>query len=313
MRISTSMIFDAGRNAIQRQSSEMLHTQQQIASGRRILTPSDDPIAAARALEVTQSQRANEQFQTNIGYAKDALATLESDLGSIGDILTYIRTRAVEAGNATYSPDEHQTIAADIEAQFSALLAIANSKDATGEYRFAGYQSTNAAFSGGAPVPPGGPAAVAYNGDAGARSIQVSASRTMPVSEPGSRVFMVDGSGESQMFGAISDFIAELRKPASDPTRNIPNAVSTAISGMDASLDNVLTVRASVGSRMVELDALEELAGAHGEQYALTLSRLQDVDYAEAISRLSKQQTILEAAQQSYVRVTGLSLFDYLR
>lgn len=86
MRISTSMIFDAGRNAIQRQSSEMLHTQQQIATGRRILTPSDDPIAAARALEVTQSQRANEQFQTNIGYAQDALGTLESDLGSIGDI-----------------------------------------------------------------------------------------------------------------------------------------------------------------------------------------------------------------------------------
>lgn len=313
MRISTSMIFDAGRNAIQRQSSEMLHTQQQIATGRRILTPSDDPIAAARALEVTQSQRANEQFQTNIGYAQDALATLESDLGSIGDILTYIRTRAVEAGNATYTPSEHQAIAADIEAQFGALLAIANGKDATGEYRFAGYQSTDAAFSGGASLPSAGPAAVTYDGDAGARSIQVSASRTMPIGESGSRVFMVDGSGESQMFAAISDFITELRKPAGDPTRNIQNAVSTAVGAMDASLDNVLTIRASVGSRMVELDALEELSGAHGEQYAQTLSRLQDVDYAEAISRLSKQQTILEAAQQSYVRVTGLSLFDYLR
>ncbi len=306
------MIFDAGRNAIQRQSSEMLHTQQQIATGRRILTPSDDPIAASRALEVTQSQRANEQFQTNIGYAKDALATLESDLGSIGDILTYIRTRAVEAGNPTYTSSEHQAIAADIEAQFSALLAIANGKDATGEYRFAGYQSTDAAFSGGAAVPSAGPAAVTYDGDAGARSIQVSASRTMPVGESGGRVFMVAATGvpESQVFGWISNFITDLRNP---PAGGLSTSVSNAIGNMDTALDNVLTIRASVGSRMVELDALEELSAAHGEQYAQTLSRLQDVDYAEAISRLSKQQTILEAAQQSYVRVTGLSLFDYLR
>jgi len=309
------MIFDAGRNAIQRQSSEMLHTQQQIATGRRILTPSDDPIAASRALEVTQSQRANEQFQTNIGYAKDALATLESDLGSIGDILTYIRTRAVEAGNPTYTSSEHQAIAADIEAQFGALLGIANGKDATGEYRFAGYRSTDAAFSGGAFDPAAGPAAVAYRGDAGARSIQVSASRTMPVGEPGSGVFIVvpnaaTGEPESQVFGWISNFINDLRNP---PAGGLSASVASAIGNMDTALDKVLTIRASVGSRMTELDALEELSAAHGEQYAQTLSRLQDVDYAEAISRLSKQQTILEAAQQSYVRVTGLSLFDYLR
>ncbi len=48
-------------------------------------------------------------------------------------------------------------------------------------------------------------------------------------------------------------------------------------------------------------------------QYAETLSRIQDLDYTEAISRFSQQQTLLEAAQQSYVRVTGLSLFNLLR
>ncbi|NMG77551.1 flagellar hook-associated protein FlgL [Aromatoleum diolicum] len=313
MRISTSMIFDAGRNAMQRQSADLLHTQQQLASGRRILNPSDDPIGASRALEVSQTKSVNEQFQINQGYAKDALTSLESSLGSVTEILTYIRTRAVEAGNGSFSPAEHQAMAADIEAQFNALLGVANSKDATGEYQFAGYQSGQAAFSGGTAAPPAGPAAVVYDGDAGVRSMQVGSSRTMPVAEPGSRVFMADpASGESQVFGAISEFITELRKDASDPTRNIAAAVTSAIGDMDVALDNVGTIRASVGSRMVELDALVELSASHDLQYAETLSRLQDLDYNEAISRFSKQQTVLEAAQQTYVRVTGLSLFNLL-
>ena len=318
MRVSTSMVYDSGRNAIQRQSAQMLHTQQQVASGRRILSPSDDPIAAARALEVTQSQRGNAQCQTNIGSARDALTALESDLGAIGDIVTYIRTRAIEAGNAGFTPAEHAAIATDVEAQFNALLGIANGKEATGEYRFAGYQSTQAPFSGGAAAPPAGPTAVTYAGDEGARGVQVSASRTMTVAEPGSRVFMVapdpvTGVPESQLFRGISDFLTELQKSAGDPTRDISAAVDNALGSMDAALDNVLTIRASVGSRMAQLDALEELNAAYGEQYAQTLSRLQDLDYAEAITRLSQQQTILEAAQQSFVRVSGLSLFDYLR
>jgi len=314
MRISTSMIFDAGRNTLMRQSADLAHTQQQLATGRRILTPSDDPIGSARALEVTQSKSVNTQFQTNQGYAQDALTVLESSLGNIGDTLSYIRTRAVEAGNGVFTDAELQAVASDVEAQFNALLATANSKDATGEYLFSGFQSGQPAFSGGAAASGAGPTAVIYQGDEGARSMQVGPSRVMPVAEPGSKVFMVDAtSGESQMFSAISDFITELRKAPTDPTRNIAAAVQTAIGGMDAGIDNVSTIRASVGSRMVELDAQVDLSAEHDLQYADTLSRLQDLDYNEALSRFSQQQTVLQAAQQSYVQVTGLSLFDLIR
>lgn len=313
MRISTNMIFDAGRNAMMRQSADLLHTQQQLASGKRILSPSDDPIAASRALEVTQSKSVNEQYVVNQGYANDALASLESNLGSITEILTYVRTRAIEAGNATLGPTEHRTIASDLEAQFNALLGIANSKDATGDYQFAGYASAQAAFSGGATNGTTGPGPVIYQGDSGQRSMQVGSTRTMAVAEPGSRVFMADASGESQVFAAISNFITELRKDPSDPTRNVSAAVSQAIGDMDSALENVSVIRSSVGSRMLELEGLGDLLAVQDEQYAATLSRLQDLDYNEAISRFTQQQTVLQAAQQSYVRVTGLSLFDLLR
>lgn len=95
MRVSTNMIYDRGVGSIQQQWKSILHTQQQVASGRRVLTPADDPIAAARALEIGQSKAVNSQFSVNTGYADDALKLLDSRLGSAGDVLHYVRERAV--------------------------------------------------------------------------------------------------------------------------------------------------------------------------------------------------------------------------
>ena len=77
---------------------------------------------------------------------------------------------------------------------------------------------------------------------------------------------------------------------------------------MDLALDNVLTVRASVGARLQELDALDSAGEDRHLQYSQTLSELQDLDYASALTELSKQQTILEAAQRSFVTVFRLVL-----
>lgn len=98
MRVTTGMIFNSGINAIQKQTASLLETQQQVSTGRRVVSPSDDPIASARALEVRQSRSVNAHHSQS-GAAQDALALTESSLGSVEDLLTYVRTRAVEAGN----------------------------------------------------------------------------------------------------------------------------------------------------------------------------------------------------------------------
>ncbi|MBL8490269.1 MAG: flagellar hook-associated protein 3, partial [Rhodocyclaceae bacterium] len=87
MRISTGMIFDAGVAAINRQTASLLHLQQQVSAGRRILTPADDPVAAARALEVTQSKDILGQYATNQNNAKSTLGLEEAQLTSVNDIL----------------------------------------------------------------------------------------------------------------------------------------------------------------------------------------------------------------------------------
>jgi flagellar hook-associated protein 3 FlgL len=116
------------------------------------------------------------------------------------------------------------------------------------------------------------------------------------------------------VFATMDDLIATLEKPvASDADRKmLTYKLGAAGENIDNALNNVLTTRASVGSRLKELDALDDAGSARDLQYADQLSGIQDVDYVKAISDLSQKQMMLQAAQQSFVKVSGLSLFNYL-
>ncbi|WP_341648770.1 flagellar hook-associated protein FlgL [Thauera humireducens] len=181
MRISTSMIYDRGVGAIQNQWKNILHTQQQVSTGRRVLARrrSDRLCASARD---RPDQGGQQPVRENIGYADDAMKLLESRLQSAGDVLHYVRERAVQAGNGAMAPEDLRYMATDMKAQFEAMLALANSQDGTGDYIFGGHRSQQQPYDGGL-------SGVSYNGDQGERTIQVSASRYMPVSLPGSDVF----------------------------------------------------------------------------------------------------------------------------
>ena len=303
MRVSTNMIYDQGVRALQTQSAALLHTGQQIATGRKILTPSDDPVASARALDVTQSSSVNKQFITNQGYAEDALKLVEGQLDGAGEIIQYARERVLAAGNPALSPSDRRSIATDLRGQFDAMLAIANTRDANGDHLFAGYKSNDPPFRA-ALAADAVSARAEYDGDQGTRTMQVSSSRFMPVSFGGETVF---GSKDDGVFEVLGDFITALEQGT-----NVSAAVGTALEGLDKSLDRVITTRAQIGSQRVEVEQLGLIGSDLNLQYASTLSDLQDLDYNEAISRLTQQRTFLEAAQQSFLKTTGLSLFNYL-
>lgn len=301
MRVSTNMIYDQGVIALQKQSAALLYTGQQIATGRKILTPSDDPVGSARALDVSQSKSVNQQFITNQGYAEDALKLVEGQLDGAGEIIQYARDRVLAAGNPALSPADRQSIATDLRSQFDAMLAIANTRDANGDYLFAGYRSNTPAFE---KTDLAGTPGTEYKGDQGSRTMQVSSSRFMPVSFGGEVAFGSEGDG---VFKVLGDFITALETGS-----DVPGAVSTALGGLDESLDRVLTTRAQIGSQRVEVEQLGFIGSDLDLQYQTTLSDLQDLDYNEAFSRLTQQRTFLEAAQQSFLKTTGLSLFNYL-
>jgi flagellar hook-associated protein 3 FlgL len=434
MRISTNMIYELGSATLSRQQLEQVKLQQHIASGRRVLAPSDDPVAAASALELAQARGLNDQYHTNAGVARDELALEESALADATSLLQDVRTLAVYAGNPTLTNSDKQSIAAELEGHYRQLLGVANRTDGNGQYLFSGYRGATLPFGETAP------GSVAYAGDSGARSVQISASRVLQVSDAGDAVFRAIRSGNGAFVaapgagntgsgvigpGTVTDLLAwnapanaqdfTIRfhvnngltppvtydivdnvnnvsltsgaAPAAGPylrtytpggsislARQAPpdtnpaafdfganvtidgvpangdsftvqasanqdvfttlhglitalrtgtsgsaassaayqNALNSALSNIDNAHNHVLAVRAQVGARLKEVDIALSTSEDLSLVYSQSLSRLQDLDYAKALSDLALRQTYFEAAQKSFLTVTSLNLFKLL-
>ncbi|WP_186411112.1 flagellar hook-associated protein FlgL, partial [Candidatus Propionivibrio aalborgensis] len=194
MRISTNQIYDAGALGIQRNQSALYKLQNQLSSGRRVLTPEDDPVAAAQALIVTQTRDVNAQHIKNQGNASGQLGLLDNQLSSLTDLLQNVRERVIQAGNTgTLTNSDRQTIATELESRLGEMLGIANSRNGSGDYLFSGYQGATLPFAIDASqsaVPPASTSPVGYFGDDGERLLQVSSSRQLAVNVAGSDVFM---------------------------------------------------------------------------------------------------------------------------
>jgi flagellar hook-associated protein 3 FlgL len=188
MRISTKTIYDVGVNNITSQQAAMSRTQQQLATGRKNLTAADDPIATARALEVTQSQSINTQLVTNRSNAKGMLSLETVALASSTGIMQDIKDLAVKAGNGSMTQKDRESLAVELEGRLSDLLGQANTSDGVGGYVFSGYKSTTLPFTATAN-------GAQYQGDQGQRELQVGSTRKLPITDSGSSVFENNATG----------------------------------------------------------------------------------------------------------------------
>lgn len=198
MRISTAMMFDASTRAILNNQAELARTQQQLSSGRRILSPGDDPVAASQALAVRAAEALSLQHAANQSSARGALEIAEAKLGAANGLLANARTLLVAAGNAALANADRQAIAAELRGLYAEALGIANARDAQGRYLFAGYQDGAQPFSETA-------TGVLYNGDQGRRALAVSASREIAVSDNGHSIFETGRSGNGVFKTAMPD------------------------------------------------------------------------------------------------------------
>ena len=124
--------------AVRRSRVEILKASLEVATGKRILSPSDDPAGASRALNLTHASAANAQYQRNIDSADSRLGNEDQTLSSVSDLLDRVRTLALEGQNGTLDSGDRKNIATEIRQRLSQLVALANTKDANGEYIFAG-------------------------------------------------------------------------------------------------------------------------------------------------------------------------------
>lgn len=310
MRISTNTMYDVGSARISELQSDLAKMNQQASSTRRIMTPEDDPVGAARALVVTQAQSVNEQFGINRRNAQSALNAEVGALQSITTLLQSAQDNVVHAGNGTLTDTDRGYLATELRGRYEELLGLANTKDGTGNTVFAGYQTSSEAFeeiTTTDPVTNAETKAIEYKGDQGQRMLQVDTSRKMAMSDTGEAVF---GSGDNSVFKALDDIIKLLENPKGSGYATDMTSASTAL---NKSYENILDVHASVGTRLKELDSLDDTGADRDLQYQTTLSQLQDLDMVKSFSDITRQKFVLEAAQLAYVKTTSLSLFNYIR
>ncbi|MYL24624.1 flagellar hook-associated protein 3 [Halomonas alkaliantarctica] len=305
MRISTVTMFEQGVDSMNRQQSDFLNVSKQIASGRRVVTPSDDPQAASRAVVVDQSLAITQQFADSRVSARNSLGQAESVLNSVGDAITKAKTLLVQASNDTLSDADRQSVASELRGVYETIIGQANATDGNGRYLFGGFQED---------VPPfekNNSGNIQYNGDSNVRKQRIDASRLMPVADNGETIFRHNAGGAAtDLFGTIENALEALENPGAISFRD---TINDSMRELDDSLDNVLTVRASMGARLNELDVVDAVGNNRMMNYEQTLSDLVDLDYNEAISEYSLRQVGLQASQQAFADIKGMSLFDFLR
>jgi len=177
------MVYDLGVGGIQRLQGDVLKTQQQASTGRRILTPADDPIASASILELTQSMNVNDQNGTNATTAKNKLQMEESTLTDVMTLFQDVKTLAVQLGNDTLTQSDRMSVVTELQSRYQALMGLANTTDESGQYLFSGFKGATAPFS------ETSPGTVVYNGDQGQRKVRISALREVEVSDSGADIF----------------------------------------------------------------------------------------------------------------------------
>ena len=304
MRISTNTIYQSGYSKLNDLQAKQSKLQEQIATQRRILSPSDDPVASARALEVSHEQAVNKTFADTRKAGQLKLGTLETSLNNISNVLLSTQSSLVAAGNGSLSDSERKIMGTELQNSLESLIGLANTQDASGNFVFSGFKSDVAAFTATA-------TGATYNGDSQQQMLQVDPQRQMSVNITGDSLFQ---GGGNDVFKTLSDIVTLLNTPITNAATQTAfnTGLTTAIGNLQGSLDTVLNARTSVGTKMNELDALDVAGTDRDLQYSASLSDLQDLDVVAALSDFAKQQTIIEAAQKSFVQTTSLSLFNYM-
>ncbi|KGA99230.1 flagellar hook-associated protein FlgL [Leclercia pneumoniae] len=317
MRISTQMMYQQNMRGITESQSKWLGYGEQMATGKRINRPSDDPIAASQAVVLSQAQSQNTQFTLARSFATQKVSLEENVLTQVTTAIQSAQEKIVYAGNGTLSDNDRASLATDLKGIRDQLMNLANSTDGNGRYIFAGYKTENPPFDMGTGD---------YNGGSIGISQQVDSARNMQISHTGIEVFdsftsnadpePVGSEQETNLFKILDTAIDSLNTPiegngvqAETETARIDKANR----GLRNALDNVLTVRADLGTKLNELDKLDALGDDRAMGQTLQMSDLVDVDWNSVISSYTMQQAALQASYKAFSDMQGMSLFQLNR
>jgi flagellar hook-associated protein 3 FlgL len=304
MQISTSLFYDQSASAMNALSAQAAQINTEISSNSKVNAPSDDPLAWSQLQTLAEQKADNTAYASNVSMAQSLLQQSDTTLGNIASQLQQAQTLAVQAGGGTMTDASRQDIATQLQSVLDQLVSLANTTDARGQPLYGGANGDS-----GVTVNTDGSVSITGTGDPA--GIPIGDGQQVQAADSADRVFTVtksDGT-TTDVFSIVSNLMNALKTGGSD----VSTAIGQATDDLQAAVDQIGTAQASVGAREARLDLQStQLTDAATDREA-TRSSLQDPDVTTAVTDLQKISTALSAAQASFTKLSGLSLFDYLK
>ena len=305
MKISTKLLFDRASNQMSLVQNKLADSQAQLAQGKQILKPSDSPDQAAIVQRLKSLLSKQDSFQNSLSTMRSRLELEDSTLRSATGLLVRAKEIAVQAANDTLSTVNRQALGSELSAVRDQLLSLANTTDTNGTFLFSGSRSKYPPFAAkNAGEPP------TYRGDQTKMSVMVGEQRSIPINRTGTETFVsINRTGSNQAVGffeVMDDLVNGIY--SSDGA-----AMQQGIKEMTDLMNGLTLAHADIGTDMNVVDQQSSVVEDTILNLKTTMSSVEDLDYAAAITKMNQQMLSLEAAQSSFSKMAQLTLFNYLK
>ena len=294
MKISTAQFFRSNAEALTKGQFTVSELQAKLGSGKQLTSPSQDPQQASLISRLESDLERQAIYQENIAVAKTRLTSEETALSSITELFLRASELAIQGANGTMASEDRAVLGTEVAELRKELIRLGNTRDVNGEYIFAGNRVDTAPFV------DDGTGQIQYVGDTGKLNVNVSDSRSIKVNTVGNELLLTEDFAAIRALeeGLIQDDIG---------------AVQSSIESLKLSSDRISVSFGRMAGRFAALDSQSELLEDTSLRLKSLVSENKDLDYAQAITMLSKESMSLQALQASFTKIAQLSLFNFMR
>ncbi len=307
MKISTSFLFDRATERMSTIQNKLATTQAQLAVGKQILSPSDAPDQAAAIQRLKGEVERQDSHMRTLQVAIRRYTAEETALSSSNDILIRMKELGLQAATDTLAPDDRKAIGMEMKALRDQLLSLGNTRDDSGNYLFSGTRVNTPAFAEDAS------GKVIYQGDQTQTRIPAGVERTVQFTRAGTDVFSRVVRDTPNQTSTSVGFFDALDQMIESIDTSQTQQIQQGVADITQMHNNLTLAQAQNGSDQsvvqAQLDVLDETT----LRIKSTLSEIEDLDYAEAVTRMNKEMMSLEAAMGSFQKISSMTLFDYIR
>lgn len=294
MKISTAQFFRSNAEALTKGQFTVSELQAKLGSGKQLTSPSQDPHKSSLISRLESNLERQAIYQENIAVAKTRLTTEETAMSSITEVFLRASELAIQGANGTMASEDRAVLGAEVAELRKELIRLANTRDVNGKYIFAGNRVDTAPFV------DDGTGQIQYIGDTGKLNVNVSDSRSIKVNTVGNELLLTEDFAAIRALeqGLIQDDIA---------------AIQSSIDTIKLSSDKISVSFGRMAGRFAALDSQSELLEDTSLRLTSLISENKDLDYAKAITMLSRESMSLQALQASFTKIAQLSLFNFIR